>query len=94
MATVFKKDGKYLKYNERTTHTGTHREAVWVDDLQQATVFYVPPPLCLPQDVERLEATENRTVLLLMDAKPRVSQPPIMTPGEIDFNIDGRRGIR
>ena len=75
MATVFKKDGKYLKYNERATRTGTHREAVWVDDLQQATVFYVPPPLCLPQDVERLEATENRTVLLLHNVKRRANRP-------------------
>lgn len=69
MGAVFKKDGKYLRYSEHTTHTGTHRSAKWVDDLQLATVFHTQPPLRLRQDeqlqdAEKLEATETRTVTL------------------------------
>lgn len=73
MGTVFKKEGKYLRYSEHTTHTGAHRNAGWVDDLQQATVFHTMPPLRLRQDeqlqdAERLEATETRTVTLTHNA--------------------------
>jgi hypothetical protein len=68
MPAVFKKDGKYLRYREWTTHTGTHRAAEWVDDLQQATVFHGPPPYRLRQDelqsAEQLDAVETRTVTL------------------------------
>jgi len=69
MGRVFKKNGKYLRYSEYTTHTGTHRRAEWVDDLQLATVFHALLPLQLRQDeqlqdAERLEATETRTVTL------------------------------
>lgn len=73
MGTVFKKGGKYLRYSEHTTHTGTHRSAKWVDELQLATVFHTQPPLRLRQDeqlqyAERLEATETRTVTLTPNA--------------------------
>jgi hypothetical protein len=74
MGTVFKKEGKYLRYSEYTTHTGTHRNAEWVDDLQRATVFHTMPPLRLRQDeqlqdAERLKATETRTVTLTPNAE-------------------------
>lgn len=74
MGTVFKKEGKYLRYSEYTTHTGTHRSAEWVDDLQRATVFHTMPPLRLRQDeqlqdAERLKATETRTVTLTPNAE-------------------------
>lgn len=76
MGTVFRKEGKYLRYSEHTTHTGTHRNAEWVDDLQRATVFHTMPPLQLRQDeqlqdAEKLEATETRTVTLMPNAKVR-----------------------
>lgn len=73
MGAVFKKEGKYLRYGGHTTHTGTHRNAEWVDDLQQATVFHTMPSLRLRQDAqlqdaEKLEATETRTVTLTANA--------------------------
>ncbi len=72
MSAVFKKDGKYLRYFESTTHTGTHRQAEWVDDLQMATVFHTLPPYRLRQDelkdAEKLEATETRKVTLTPNA--------------------------
>lgn len=59
MSVVFKKDGKYLRCSEATTHTGAHRTCKWVEDLQEATVFYSLPPYRIRQDelqgAERLE---------------------------------------
>lgn len=73
MSAVFKKDGKYLRYRENTTHTGTHRTTEWVDDLQRATVFHSLPPYRLRHDelkgAEKLEATETRTVTLMPNAE-------------------------
>ncbi len=74
MGIVFRKTGKYLRCSERTTHTGSHRDTEWVDDLQQATVFYGAPPLRLRQDeqlqnAERLEAVETRTVTLTLNGE-------------------------
>jgi hypothetical protein len=43
MSAVFKKDDRFLRYHQDTTHTGTHILSEWVDDLQIATVFHVPP---------------------------------------------------
>lgn len=78
MSAVFKKDGKYLRYHENTTHTGTHRTAEWVDDLQRATVFHSLPPYRLRQDelkdAEKLEATETRTVTLTPNAGDKPPQ--------------------
>lgn len=42
-ASVYKRDGKYLLYRTQATHTGTHVETEWTEDLQEATVFYYPP---------------------------------------------------
>lgn len=71
MSVVYKKDGKYLRYTERTTHTGTHRDAEWVDDLQQATVFHTFPPHQVwrteLKGAEPLDATETRIVTLTSD---------------------------
>lgn len=68
MGVVYVKDGKYLRYMEWQTHTGTHRQADWTGDLQQATVFHSLPPYRLRQDelkgADRLIATETRTVTL------------------------------
>ena len=69
MATVYRKNGLYLKYNKHSNHTGTHRTSKWVEDLQQATVFYCLPPYQLRTeelvDAEVLEAKETRTVELV-----------------------------
>lgn len=75
MSAVFKKDGKFLRYSEATTHTGTHRNAEWVEDLQQATVFYAPPPYQLRKDglagAKRVEVLETRAVAIVAaDALP------------------------
>ncbi len=69
MGTVFKKDGKYLRYSEYATHTGAHHNAEWIDDVNQATVFYTMPPVKLLRNeqllkAEQFEATETRTVTL------------------------------
>lgn len=37
-------DGTFLNYREHTTHTGFHRQILWVEDINEATVFYMPPP--------------------------------------------------
>jgi hypothetical protein len=42
---VYRKDGKYLRSSEATTHTGYHHSCEWVDDLDNATVFYGPVSL-------------------------------------------------
>ncbi len=72
MGVVYRKNGLYLQYSEHTTHTGTHRDAEWVENLNQATVFYFLPPYALRKDekldeAERLEAIEIRTVTLKRD---------------------------
>lgn len=72
MGTVFRKEGKYLRYSEYTTHTGTHQSIEWLDDIHCATVFYIRPPLCLRQneqlqDAEELKAMETRIVTLITD---------------------------
>ena len=72
MSAVYKKNGKYLRYSEHTTHTGTHCVIKWVEDLQHATVFHMIPPHRLRQDelqgAERLDAKETRTVTLTPNA--------------------------
>ncbi len=40
MGKVYRKDGKYLVRTESHTHTGFHTRFVWVDDVNDATVFY------------------------------------------------------
>lgn len=87
MGSVFKKNGKYLRYHEHTTHTGTHRTAEWVEDLQRATVFHTLPPLRLRQDeqlqdAEKLEATETRTVTLTPNAQVRGCAPAEQQNGD------------
>ncbi len=63
MGTVFRNSGKYLKYSERITHTGSHRSVEWVDDLQDATVFHMLPQwirrLDLLRDAEELEVIQT-----------------------------------
>lgn len=70
MPFVFKKRGKYLRYSENTTHTGTHRLVEWVERLQDATVgVYLPLSLRKElQDAERVEVVETRTVVLKSEA--------------------------
>lgn len=41
-AIVYKRDGKYLLLRTQTTHTGTHVEEEWIEDLQKASFFYYP----------------------------------------------------
>lgn len=68
MGTVFKKNGKYLKYVERTP--GSLYTAQWVDDLQDCTVFREILPSSLRNSkellrgAEKLTATEARVVSL------------------------------
>lgn len=97
MGIVFKKGGKYLHYNEHTTHTGTHRYVSWVDDLQQATVFHRMPPLRLRQDeqlqdAERLEATETRTVTLTPSSNPLAATSPKVKTGLDELRIETTEG--
>lgn len=76
MGYVYHKNGKYLNHHEYTTHTGTHREVEWVEDLNRARVFYSLPPYALRKDeltdAEMLQATETRTVSL---ATPNSNSP-------------------
>lgn len=71
MPFVFKKQGKYLRYSENTTHTGTHRQVDWVDRLQDATVgAYLPLSLRKElQGAEQLEVLVTRTVVLKSEAE-------------------------
>jgi len=72
MSVVYRKEKKYLRYSEWQTHTGAHRKAEWIDDLQMATVFHGPPPhrvqAYMLQDAEALPAKETR--LITLEAKP------------------------
>lgn len=71
MPFVFKKQGKYLRYSENTTHTGTHRQVDWVDSLQDATVG-AHLPLSLRKELqgaEQLEVLVTRTVVLKSEAE-------------------------
>lgn len=71
MPFVFKKQGKYLRYSENTTHTGTHRLVGWVDRLQDATVgAYLPLSLREElRDAEQLDVIVTRTVMLKSEAE-------------------------
>lgn len=66
MQSVYRKQGKYLRFSESTTHTGTHRRIEWVDELKDATVFAwrLPSLRDVVQDAEMLEVEETRTVVL------------------------------
>lgn len=44
MKYVFRKNNQYFSYITTTTHCGTHELMYWVDDINNATVFYMPPP--------------------------------------------------
>lgn len=70
MGFVYRKANKYLHYDEWTTHTGSHKTAEWVTNLNDATVFYTLPPYALRveelKDAERLAARETRTVNLIV----------------------------
>lgn len=61
--TVYVRDGKYLRYSTRETHTGRHTSIDWVEDLQTATVFH---HLFLreaeTQGAEKLEVVVSRVV--------------------------------
>jgi len=39
MTFALKRDGKFLIFNQYTTHTGTHREPSWTEDINNATIF-------------------------------------------------------
>lgn len=41
-AMVYKKDGKFLKIRERSTHTGHHVDFEWLDDVREATHLRSP----------------------------------------------------
>ena len=64
MAYVIRKDGKYLRHVEMTTHTGAHSYINWDSDINYATLFY-RDPCGLEGDVERIEAVEARVVVLV-----------------------------
>lgn len=69
MGAVYKKDGKYLRCYEITTHTGVHRAVVWVEDLNRATVFQSIVPMWLRtcgylDGAEELKATTTCLVTL------------------------------
>lgn len=64
MTYVIRKDGKYLRHVEITTHTGAHSYINWDSDINYATLFY-RDPRGVEGDVERLEAVDARVVVLV-----------------------------
>ena len=67
---VYKRGDQYLRYNERTTHTGTHRSAHWDPDINLATVWYGTPGYMTRQIIqvdesERVEVQVVRTVTIV-----------------------------
>lgn len=70
MGKVYRKDGRYLVRSESHTHTGFHTRFEWVDDVNNATVFYGDHGERMRKLVEAsagadaLEATETRTVTI------------------------------
>lgn len=64
MAYVIRKDGKYLRHVEMTTHTGAHSYINWDSDINYATLFY-HDPRGVEGDVERIEAVDARVVVLV-----------------------------
>lgn len=52
MSFVYRKNGQYLRYSERRTHTGTHYDVSWVSDINQASILGSLPPLRIRQECE------------------------------------------
>lgn len=52
MSFVYRKNGQYLRYSERRTHTGTHYNVSWVSDINQASILGILPPLRIRQECE------------------------------------------
>lgn len=68
MTKVIEKDGQYLQYTERTTHTGTHMHLTWTADLNHASTFnWITPrlrKLVTDSEANLLDVIETRTVVL------------------------------
>lgn len=55
MSFVYRKNGQYLRYSERRTHTGTHYDFSWVSDINQASILGSLPPPRVRQECEGAE---------------------------------------
>lgn len=63
------KEGRWLRVNERTTHTGHHVTAEWTSDIHQASVLGRLPPKLGMIEARRVEVdvVEIRTVTVKVD---------------------------
>lgn len=77
--TVYRKEGKYLRYSEALTHTGSRYRAEWVNDLQHATILYGPLPYSVRMSsllgADQFVAMEQREITLL--CYKRINKPRI-----------------
>lgn len=65
---VYRKDGKYLIYRERYTHTGYKRDFLWADEIEEATIFYMLPTPWIRKELEGAEKVwvkETRQVVIV-----------------------------
>lgn len=67
---VYTKDGQYLRITSHMTYVGFKEEFSWVDDINQASVFYGAPSfntrrLIRVEGAQALKVVEARSVVVL-----------------------------
>lgn len=68
---IYINKGMFLQLNEYTTHTGQHTRINWVEDINQASVFYGPPSYNLrkgilaEEGVSKVEVKVTRIVEII-----------------------------
>jgi len=97
MPIVYRKNGKYLNFQEHTTHTGVHQHIEWVDDLKAATTFYGPPHYQLRhgelKDAERVEVVCSRPIARTDEAVDKPNTMAKVNDFFISINGDWADGI-